>query len=59
MYSVWKPWHGCHKCNEGCLHCYITFRQCGTYTIKDGKMHNIPKYLLTKQAKSANIDYNP
>ena len=23
MYSLWNPWHGCHKCSEGCLHCYI------------------------------------
>lgn len=23
MYSIWNPWHGCHKCSEGCLHCYI------------------------------------
>lgn len=20
---VWNPWRGCHKCSEGCLHCYI------------------------------------
>ena len=23
MYSLWNPWHGCHKYSEGCLHCYI------------------------------------
>ena len=23
MYSSWNPWHGCHKCSEGCLNCYI------------------------------------
>lgn len=23
MASRWDPWRGCHKCSEGCLHCYI------------------------------------
>lgn len=21
--TVWNPWRGCHKCSEGCRHCYI------------------------------------
>lgn len=21
--AIWNPWKGCHKCSEGCLHCYI------------------------------------
>ena len=21
--GMWNPWRGCHKCSEGCLHCYI------------------------------------
>ncbi len=21
--AIWNPWHGCHKCSAGCLHCYI------------------------------------
>lgn len=21
--AMWNPWRGCHKCSEGCLHCYI------------------------------------
>lgn len=21
--AMWNPWHGCKKCSEGCLHCYI------------------------------------
>ena len=33
------------------------FRQCGTYTIKDGKTYKIETYNLTKQAKLANINY--
>lgn len=33
------------------------FRQCGTYTIKDGKKYKIPTKYLTKQAKSANINF--
>ncbi len=20
---MWNPWRGCHKCSDGCLHCYI------------------------------------
>ena len=22
---IWNPWHGCHKVNEGCQHCYMYF----------------------------------
>lgn len=33
------------------------FRQCGTYTIKDGKKYKIETCNLTKQAKLANINY--
>lgn len=21
--AMWNPWHGCKKCSDGCLHCYI------------------------------------
>lgn len=21
--ALWNPWHGCHKCSEGCKYCYI------------------------------------
>ena len=20
---IWNPWHGCHKCSEGCQRCYV------------------------------------
>ena len=33
------------------------FRQCGTYTIKDGKKYKIQTKDLTKQAKLANINF--
>ena len=33
------------------------FRQCGTYTVKDGKQYKIQTKDLCKQAKLANIDY--
>lgn len=23
MHDIWNPWHGCVKCSEGCLHCYM------------------------------------
>jgi len=22
---LWNPWHGCHKCSPGCLHCYVYY----------------------------------
>ena len=22
---IWNPWHGCHKCSEGCQNCYAFF----------------------------------
>ncbi len=25
MHSNWNPWHGCKKCSEGCLNCYVYF----------------------------------
>lgn len=33
------------------------FRQCGTYTIKDGKTYKIETHNLTKQTRLANINY--
>lgn len=33
------------------------FRQCGTYTVKDGRRYKIQTKDLRKQAKAANIDY--
>ena len=23
--EFWNPWHGCHKCSPGCLHCYVYY----------------------------------
>ena len=25
MHDIWNPWHGCIKCSEGCLNCYMYF----------------------------------
>lgn len=33
------------------------FRQCGTYTLKDGKQYKLQTKDLRSQAKAANIDY--
>ncbi len=22
---MWSPWHGCHKCSEGCANCYVFY----------------------------------
>lgn len=38
-------------------HICFEFRQCGTFTIKDGKQYKIQTKNLCKQAKLANIDY--
>lgn len=25
MHSIWNPWHGCVRCSEGCLNCYMYY----------------------------------
>lgn len=25
MHDIWNPWHGCVKCSEGCLNCYMFY----------------------------------
>ena len=25
MHSIWNPWHGCLRCSEGCLNCYMYY----------------------------------
>ena len=25
MHDIWKPWHGCKKCSEGCQNCYMYY----------------------------------
>lgn len=25
MHDIWNPWHGCVKCSEGCLNCYMYY----------------------------------
>ena len=25
MHSNWNPWHGCIKCSEGCMNCYVYY----------------------------------
>lgn len=25
MKYQWNPWHGCHKCSPGCMHCYVYY----------------------------------
>ena len=25
MSLLWSPWHGCHKCSEGCKNCYVYY----------------------------------
>ncbi len=22
---IWNPWHGCHRCSEGCAHCFVFY----------------------------------
>lgn len=46
--AMWNP------CKE---YKNFEFRQCGTYTIKDGKPYKIQPKDLCKQANLANIDY--
>lgn len=44
---------------EQCIRKNVSFefRQCGTYTIKDGKQYHIPTKALTSQARRANINF--
>lgn len=44
---------------EQCIRSHVSFefRQCGTYTIKDGKTYKIPTRELTKQARLAGINW--
>lgn len=44
---------------EQCIRKNVSFefRQCGTYTVKEGKIYKIPTPSLTKQARLANINY--
>lgn len=44
---------------EQCIRKNVSFefRQCGTYTIKDGKQYKIPTKDLTSQAKAADINF--
>ena len=69
--SIFKDLPIKHKCitaqpllekidiKEQCIRKNVNFefRQCGTYTIKDGKQYKIQTKDLCKQAKLANIDY--
>ena len=25
MHDIWNPWHGCRKCSEGCVNCYMFY----------------------------------
>ena len=25
MHDIWNPWHGCKKCSEGCMNCYMYY----------------------------------
>ncbi len=25
MHDIWNPWHGCKRCSEGCLNCYMYY----------------------------------
>lgn len=44
---TWNPWHGCHKCSEGCQNCYAYFldKRYGRDTnqvVKNKSNFNIP-----------------
>ena len=49
----WNPWHGCHKCSPGCLHCYVYYldskRNIDTNTITKSKTNF---YLPIKRNKN-------
>ena len=51
MHDIWNPWHGCKKCSEGCLNCYMYYldAQHGSdgskiYRTKAGFKYPLSKY---------------
>ena len=54
MASMWSPWRGCHRCSDGCLHCYIHKGDAkrGVNTDEIIKTKD-----LMKQTRLAGIDY--
>ena len=54
MASMWRPWRGCHRSSDGCLHCYIHKGDAkrGVNTDEIIKTKD-----LMKQARLAGIDY--
>lgn len=45
--KTWNPWHGCHKCSEGCQNCYAYFldKRYGRNTnevVKNKSTFNLP-----------------
>lgn len=45
--KIWNPWHGCHKCSEGCQNCYAYFldKRYGRNTdevVKNKSSFNLP-----------------
>ena len=56
MHDIWNPWHGCVKCSEGCLNCYM-------YTLdrwngKDGsKIYRVKSKFNYPLHKSRNRQY--
>ena len=37
QFFTWNPWHGCHKCSEGCLRCYV-YEQDRNYGINSNQI---------------------
>ena len=48
--KTWNPWHGCHKCSEGCQNCfvYVLDQRYGRDTNKVLKMNHLLKLPLPK-----------
>ena len=42
----WNPWHGCHKCSPGCLHCYVYYLD---------KLRNRDANIVTKSKTNFNL----
>ncbi len=56
----WNPWHGCHKCSPGCLHCYVYYldskRSIDTSVITKSKTNF---YLPLKKDKNGEYKIKP
>lgn len=57
MHDIYNPWHGCRKCSEGCLNCYMFYLD-KVRSNKDGsKIYKTKSKFRYPLAKNRNGEY--